>query len=108
MREFVDLGATTPPMEDCAQLGRADYAERAKAEANALIAQLRRLFGMEPDRASLRIKSHEHDFGIYYTVVCCYDTDDPVAAAYAFRCDDESPLEWDDEARKSLGLPPPV
>src|SRR2546430_1549101 len=108
MRDFVDLGATTPPMEDCAQVGSKsyDYYDRARREARAYMNQLRRLLGPEPDGARLGIKSHEHDFGSYLTVVCHYDDEDPISSAYAQRCDEESPQEWDDDARVELALNP--
>jgi hypothetical protein len=108
MREFVDLGVTTPPEEDCAQVGSKsyDYYDRARKEARALINQLRRLLGPEPPGASLSVKSHEHDFGSYLTVVCYYDGDDRLSADYAQRCDGECPTEWDDQARQELSLTP--
>jgi hypothetical protein len=108
MRDFVDLGVTTPPEESCAQVGSReyDYYDRARKEAKALIGQLRRLVGEEPDNAWLSTKSHPHDFGTYLTVVCHYDDADPDSSAYAIRCDDEIPAEWDEQARKELSLNP--
>jgi hypothetical protein len=106
MREFVDLGVTTPPNEECAQVGSKtyDYPTHARKEGRALINQLRRVLGPEPPRAGLQLKAHDHDLGTYVTVVCRYDSEDAVAAAYAERCDVECPREWDDEARKELGI----
>src|SRR5436190_21898951 len=101
MREFVDLGVTTPYLEDCAQVGSReyDYYERARREARAYIAQLRRVFGDEPDGARFSVKSHEHDFGTYLTVVCNFEPSIPAAADYAFRCENQ-PLDlWDEQAR---------
>lgn len=104
MRDLIDFGGTTPPMEGCAQVGSRDYdyGERARAEARVLIHLIRRQFGPEPDNASLRLKSHPHDFGTYYTVVCEYDVADRVAAEYAQRCDASLPQEWDEVARREL------
>ena len=104
MRDFIDLGGTTPPEESCAQVGSReyDYYDRARREAKALIGQLRRLLGEEPDNARLSVKSHPHDFGSYLTVVCYYDDQDPVSSAYASRCDNEGPREWDEQARREL------
>jgi hypothetical protein len=101
MRDYVDLGVTTPPEEDCAQVGSKsyDYYDRARREARALINQLRRAFGPEPPGASLSLKSHPHDFGSYLTVVCYYEQQDPLAADYARRCDEQCPREWDEQAR---------
>ena len=41
------------------------------------------------------IKSFNHDFGMYYEVVCLFDTDDEEAAHYAYRCEDELPATWE-------------
>jgi hypothetical protein len=105
---YIDLGNTTPPEEDCAQVGsrQYDYYDRARREARAYIAMLRRIFGEEPDGARLSTKSHPHDFGTYLTVVCYFDPDDRAAAEYASRCEDEGPTEWDELARQELGLDP--
>ncbi|MBA3753783.1 MAG: hypothetical protein H0X01_06550 [Nitrospira sp.] len=103
-REHVDLGATTPPEESCAQVGSRDYdyLTRARQEARAYIGQLRRMCGEEPDGARLSIKSHPHDFGSYLTVICFFDPDNPVAADYAFRCESKGPQEWDEQAKRDL------
>jgi hypothetical protein len=106
MREWLDLGTTTPPMEECAQVGSKsyDYYDRARKEARAYMNQIRRLLGNEPDGAHLTIKSHPHDFGSYLTVVCMFDDQDKAAAEYAARCDAQSPQEWDEIARRELEL----
>jgi hypothetical protein len=104
MRDFVDLGATTPPMEDCAQVGSKsyDYYQRAHREARAYMHQLRRLLGPEPEGARLGTKSHAHDFGTYLTVVCHFDDEHPAACDYAWRCETDGPQEWDEQARQEL------
>ena len=106
MQEHVDLGGTTPPEESCAQVGSReyDYYDRARREARAYIGLLRRRFGDEPDGARLGVKSHPHDFGTYLTVVCYFDADSAAAADYASRCEAEGPQEWDEQARRELGL----
>jgi hypothetical protein len=106
MRSTYDFGSTTPPMEDCAQVGsRAyDYLDQARKEAKAYIAQIRRVLGREPDGARLTTKSHPHDFGTYLTCVLHYSDDDPEAVAYADRCDTCGIGHWDEEARAELGL----
>jgi hypothetical protein len=106
MQEHVDLGGTTPPEESCAQVGSRehDYYDRARREARAYIGLLRRTFGEEPDGARLSVKSHPHDFGTYLTVVCFFVPDNPAAADYASRCEAGSPQEWDEAARRELGL----
>jgi hypothetical protein len=106
MRETIDLGITTPSNEECAQVGSRtyDYYARARKEGRALINQLRRMLGPELPGAALQIKSHPHDFGDYLTIVCTYDVEDPIAAAYAERCDVKCLEEWDEEARTELGI----
>lgn len=105
MTQFIDLGGTTPPMESCAQVGSReyDYRERAMKEAKAYINQIRRVHGPEPDGVRLSTKSHPHDFGTYYTV-CVFHDDSESAIAYAVACDDGRITEWDDQARRELGL----
>lgn len=104
MQDHVDLGGTTPPMESCAQVGSReyDYHDRARKEARAFINQLRRIFGCEPEGARLSVKSHPHDFGSYITVVVYFDPDNAKARAYANRCDEETPHEWDAVAKQEL------
>src|SRR2546429_4004133 len=104
MQEYIDLGATTPPMEDCAQVGSReyDYYDRARKEARAYINQLRRVFGEEPDGARFSIKSHPHDFGNYLTVVVHFESNNAAAHEYAIRCDDGTPQEWDEQAKQEL------
>jgi hypothetical protein len=108
MRNFIDFGVTTPPLEDCAKVGSGtyDYYDRARREARALIHQLRRLVGPEPDGAQLTVKSHPHDFGTYLTVVCYCDDVDPLSSQYALLCDEKLPQLWDALARQELNLPP--
>jgi hypothetical protein len=85
MREWLDLGSS-PPAEPCAQLGRDGYYEEARRECQAYIALLRRTVGEEPDGTYLSIRSNEHDFGTYLSVVCYYDPTIEGAMDYAFRC----------------------
>ena len=101
MNDHMYVGAT-PPMEDCAQVGTADYFERARRECRAYIGLLRRSLGPEPTGAKLAIKSNPHDFGTYLSVVCYYDVSNEDARNYAFRCESEGPDEWDAIARREL------
>ncbi len=101
MNDHIDVGAT-PPMEDCAQVGTADYFERARRECRVYISLLRRALGPEPTGATLQIKSNPHDFGTYLSVVCYYDVCNEDARNYAFRCESEGPDEWDAIARREL------
>jgi hypothetical protein len=101
MKDFIDVGSS-PHGEDCAQVGSDDYHDRARRECRAYIAQLRRVFGDEPEGARLSVKSNPHDFGTYLSVICYYDDQIPAAADYAFRCESESPEHWDTQARQEL------
>ena len=105
MQDCMDIGAA-PPMENCAQVGRDDYYDRARKECRAYIELLRRTFGNEPDSARLSIKSNPHDFGNYLSVVCYYDPDLAAAVDYALQCESAGPEEWDAVARKELSLNP--
>jgi hypothetical protein len=101
MSDFIDVGSA-PTGESCAQVGSDGYHDRAHRECRAYIAQLRRLFGEEPAGAYLRIKSNAHDSGNYLSVVCHFDERFPDSVEYAFRCESESPEEWDKQARQEL------
>lgn len=103
MREYIDIGSS-PTCEDCAQVGSPEYGQRVRRECLAYIQQLRRLFGEEPEGARIALKANPHDFGTYFSVVCYYETDMPLAGDYAFRLERESPEHWDKAARKELGL----
>jgi hypothetical protein len=72
MRDFIDVGSS-PPGETCAQVGSDGYHDLARKECRAYIAQLRRVFGSEPEGAGLTVKSNPHDFGTYLSVICYYD-----------------------------------
>jgi len=100
--DHLDLGSA-PSDEDCAQVGIDDnYEVRARRECRALINQLKRLCGDPPPAARFRIMANPHDFGTYYSVVIDFDSGDEAAAAYAYRCDEESPDQWDMAARFEL------
>lgn len=104
MNDLIDLGVTTPTDEDCAQVGSRDYDyhARARIEARALIDQLRRALGPEPAGARFAIRSHEHDFGTYLTVVCRYDPSELASRDYAFGAEAALPETWDASARQFL------
>jgi hypothetical protein len=101
MDDHLDIGSS-PPGESCAQVGTDGYFERASFECRLYIAQLRRMFGPEPEGARLSVASNPHDFGTYLSVRRYYDPTKPLALAYALRCEAEGPEEWDDLARKEL------
>lgn len=85
MRNDVVYLGSAPAGEDCAQVGSADYQERARAECLA----------------------YAHDFGNYFEVVCEYDGDNPDAANYAARCDGDAPTTWAAAGMTPPGTPPP-
>jgi hypothetical protein len=95
MQDFMTLG-TAPVDEPCAQVGQTDYYDKVTGECRRFIRLLRQTFGDEPPGARFAIKSFNHDFGVYYEVVCLFDTNDEEAAHYAFRCEDELPATWED------------
>jgi hypothetical protein len=101
MNEFIDIGPA-PPEAACAQVGRDDYWDRAPRECWAYIGLLRRALGPEPDGARLAVKSNPHDFGTYLSVVCWYEPANKQAIDYAFRCESDGPVEWDEQARREL------
>jgi hypothetical protein len=90
--EYINLGST-PCDEDCAQVGDADYDRRATEECYRYIQRIRDVVGPEPEGASLRIKSFNHDFGPYKEVVC-YHNNRPEAIDYVFWCESHGPLTW--------------
>lgn len=103
MTDYVEIGST-PANENCAQVGSADYATRARKECAQFIIAIRRTLGSEPDGARLVVRSNPHDFGTYYEVACRYDDRSDAAVDYAFKCDSDAPGDWTDEDRKALGL----
>jgi hypothetical protein len=102
MWDFLDVGSS-PPGKDCAQLGSAGYWERARRECRAYIDLLRRTIGPAPPGAHLSVKSNEHDFGTYLSIVCWFDHEHPESVDYAFKCESEGPEFWDEQARQELG-----
>ena len=99
MREWIDVGPS-PTDEPCEQYPDGDPSI-ATREMNALINQIRRVLGQEPDGARLGIKRDPS--GGYREVVCFYDTENQAAIDYAFKCESECPERWDQEARIYLG-----
>lgn len=105
--DIMDIGST-PHSVDGAQVGSDNYRDEARKECNALIHQMRRICGPEPDGAYLYISANPHDFGTYYSVAVKYDDRNNEAARYAYRCEAELPEYWDAEAMKELGLTPDI
>lgn len=83
-----------PAEEDCAQVGRDGYEERAAAECRAYIAAITMVCGDPPPKARLEIEWTDHDFGRYAEVVVAFDGNDCEAAEFAARCDAQAPTTW--------------
>src|SRR3990167_8221036 len=103
MRETLSLGPS-PYAETCAQVGSTeyDYATRARIACKAFVAQLRRVFGKEPEGATFRITRNAHDFGTYYDVVVSYDEASPEAREFAYMVERGIPDYWDETAKAAL------
>jgi hypothetical protein len=93
MRDFIYVGST-PPEEECAQLGTEGYLQKSGDEMARYIALIRDVCGPEPEGARLEKKGSSHDFGIYYEVVCWYDTDKPKSQDYAYHVESRGPRTW--------------
>lgn len=101
-RDYLDLGCT-PVEENCAQVGKVGYLDRARAECREFIGQLRRQFGPEPVGCKLAVKSNPHDFGSYLSVVVYFDDAIEESITYAFKLEADLPEYWDDTASFNLG-----
>ncbi len=100
----MEIGST-PYDENCAQVGTANYHERANKELTAYSNQLNRIFS---DAASKGIvfkeKWFDHDFGSYGEICMHWNTDNEVADVYAYEIERSLPSNWDEEAKKELGI----
>lgn len=93
MTDHLSIGST-PAEESCAQVGREDYYEAARAECLRFIDLIRKTVGPEPPGARLHIHSNPHDFGTYLEVCVQFDVWDKEAADYAYRVEDKAPMTW--------------
>jgi hypothetical protein len=89
-RDFLFIGSS-PPDEECVQVGQPG----AEEECKRYIELLRATMGPEPPRTRLGVKWQGHDFGAYCEVVCRYDDEDDDSIAYAMKCEGEGPATWD-------------
>jgi hypothetical protein len=101
MQDSLSIGPV-PSDEQCEQLGPNYSPTRARSECKAFMAQLIRQFGAPPPDAYLRIKANPHDFGSYLEVEVVYSDEDEDAVKYAFDMENNSPTQWDAEARREL------
>lgn len=103
MKTMTEIGST-PTLESCAQVGEEDYERKARKEIRAFCSQIRRMHGAEPGSALLVTKQNPHDFGPYYEAAVQYDDEAPAEVRWATAVVDNLPAEWDDQAKKELGL----
>ncbi|SAL73145.1 hypothetical protein AWB69_08929 [Caballeronia udeis] len=106
MVESIEVGPG-PCDEESADIGKADFPERNRAECKAFINLIKRVLGEPPEGALLYTKSnHGHDYGTYREVAVKITATNPdvreAAYEYAYRCEGNSPTAWDDEARAEL------
>lgn len=76
--------------------------ERNRAECTALIAQLRRELGQEPEGARLFVKWEKYNDSGYYEVACKYTPGNMESVDYAFKCEAEMPRKWDTISKEYL------
>ena len=100
MRDYIDIGGNPP--DEPLFFDISGSPDQQKSECRAYIHAIRQTLGQEPEGAQLKIKGNPHDFGTYYEVVCYYDTEDEEAAAYAFRCESDSPMNWPEDMNVRL------
>jgi hypothetical protein len=93
--DYVEIGAA-PPDEVPMQLGPNYEPELAIEECRRYIRLLRQVFGPEPEGATLIIRTHNHDFGIYHEVACRFSPQHPNSLLYALACEANGPLTWSD------------
>ena len=102
MRDYIEIGAV-PCEEQCQQVGTEGYDPvRARLESRVFMHQIRRTIGIEPDGARLALKSFPHDFGSYIEAVCYYDDSMPLSVEYAFKCESDTPIRWDETSKVML------
>lgn len=109
MKECLEIGSS-PSDESCAQVGDENYSSQARKECSVWIEQLKREVGKVypnfEDLISFKVKSNRHDFGTYYEVAVCYDTENEDSVRLAFMVESDASTRWDDQSRKELSLPP--
>ena len=93
MTDFINIGST-PPDEECAQLGTDGYLKRAKEELHRYVNLIRSSCGQEPPGARLAVKWFQHEFGTYGEVVCHYEEGNEAALSYALHVESHGPADW--------------
>jgi hypothetical protein len=98
--DYVDLGPV-PAMETASDAPK--QPELNRAECRIYKAMLERLHPVpEGVDAYYCIQSNPHDFGSYREVGIKYNENDRAAGNWAWDMQDNSPSNWDDQARKEL------
>jgi hypothetical protein len=93
---------TAPSEEKCASVGEDNYYIKAKMEYDALVNQIKQIFGLVPETVSFRFKGCPHDFGTYYQLMIKYDENNEAAEEYIYKIENEFPKFWDKEAKRQL------
>jgi len=93
MRDYLTIGST-PPEEECAQVGSDGYRKRAIAEINRYRELILKTCGEPPAGAELKAMWNPHDFGEYVELVVEYDDGDPKGLEYAFHVESHGPSNW--------------
>lgn len=111
MKETIYLGSS-PPEEECAQVGQDDYPSKARKECRAYINQLHRFLASKghvrnelPEDFVLMAKSEPHDLGSYLEVVVRFNPEDEKSWELAMLLDGEGPSNWDEDAIKEMNRP---
>ena len=103
MSDYLFVGST-PADEPCAQVGSANYRDKARKECQAYQNQLIREFGNPPGEAKIVIKQQEHDFGFYLEVAVFYNEDNEEETGYAYQIEGAGSPRWDQAAKIELRL----
>jgi len=111
MIDYVYIGSS-PGEERCAQVGNENYSNEARKECKAYINQLWRIIkdkkritlDVAPAGFSIITQGQPHDFGRYYEVVIKITEDNKEVWDLAIWVENNSPSEWDNEAKKELGI----
>jgi hypothetical protein len=93
MREYLTIGST-PPDEDCAQVGSEGYRKQAISEIKRYRDLIVSTCGEPPAGTELKAKWNPHDFGEYVVLVVEYDDADPLGAKYAMHVENYGPSNW--------------
>lgn len=100
MRDYLDIGETTPWGENCVQVDpNKDYMPAMRAEANRFKDMLNKRFAklIEATGIYFRIARNPHDFGSYLSLQVVYDDDNEKQTDAAYFIESNCPETWDDD-----------